>query len=214
MTKIAAKSTPKQRGMWAIALPLLIQTVLIIAVPFQAAMTMAMGETVILRTVPVDPYDPFRGYYTTLQYDISQRGVLSTLEGWDAIQADLGPSSTTKLLRPGKTFFVILSEQAAANDVGANMPLVPWQPVAVSQQRPTNLPDDQIAIKGTYRSDRIVYGMERYYLPEDRRLDLERRIREAQTAEEQPRLMVEVRIGPFGKAVPIALWLQNQRIEF
>jgi uncharacterized membrane-anchored protein len=205
---------PKHWSLWAIALPLLIKTGLIVAVPLQAAIATQWGQTVILRTVPVDPYDPFRGYYTTLQYDISQRGVLSTLEGWSAVEPTLEPSpNAAEILQPGRHFYVVLGPpptDTAPND----SPLQPWQPLAVSRQRPTNLPPDQIALRGTYRRDRIVYGLERYYLPEAERLDLERRIREAQTGEAQPRLMVEIRIGPFGQAVPIALWLQGERIEF
>jgi uncharacterized membrane-anchored protein len=214
MTETTVKLNTKQRGLWAIALPLLIQTALIVSVPLHAALATLTGATIILRTVPVDPYDPFRGYYTTLQYDISQRGVLSTLDGWEKIQSDLEPSPTNKLLRPGKTFFVVLEQPAGENATTDSSAPPPWQPIAVSRQRPADLPDNQTAIKGTYRSDRIVYGMERYYLPEAERLDLESRIRLAQTPESQPRLFVEVRIGPFGKAVPIALWLQDERIEF
>lgn len=217
MSKKTFPLTWKRRGLWAIALPLLIQTGLIIAVPLRAAIATAVGTTVVLRTVPVDPYDPFRGYYTTLQYDISQRGVLSTLEGWEAIRPQLEPSTVPRLLRPGKSFYIVLEKQAAATDeatADAEATVTPWVPIAVTQQRPRNLSDQQIAIEGTYRSDRIIYGLERYYLPEAERLELERRIREAQTGEEQPRLMVEVRVGPLGGAVPIALWLQGDRIEF
>lgn len=214
MTQPSRKPTWKVLGPWAIALPLLVQTLLIVAVPLQAAIATQLGTTVILRTVPVDPYDPFRGYYTTLQYDISQRGVLSTLDGWETIQPSLEPSSTTRLLRPGQSFYVVLADQAQADNPTATIAGEPWTPVRVARDRPRNLPADQIALKGTYRSDRIVYGLERYYLPEAERLDLERRIREAQTGDEQPRFFVEVRIGPFGKAVPIALWLQGDRIEF
>lgn len=214
MTKTAAKTNVKTRGLWAIALPLLIQTGLIVSVPLHAALATLTGETIILRTVPVDPYDPFRGYYTTLQYDISQRGVLSTLQGWEEIQSDLEPSMTNRLLRPGKTFFVVLERPLAANTSAESSAPDPWQPIAVSRYRPADLPEEQIAIKGTYRSERIVYGMERYYLPEAERLDLDNRIRLAQTPESQPRLFVEVRIGPLGKAVPMALWLQGERIEF
>jgi len=204
------KTKTNRLGIWAIALPLLVQTVLIVSVPLQAAIAMVMGTTVVLRTVPVDPYDPFRGYYTTLRYGISQRGILSTLDGWDATKPNLEPSSATDLLEPGIPFYVVL--EAPASD-GGGAP-APWEPVSVSRQRPRNLPDDQIALQGTYRRDRILYGLERYYLPEAERIDLERRIREAQTGEEQPRLMVEVRVGPLGNAVPIALWLQGQRVEF
>ena len=205
----------QQRSLWAIVLPLLVQTLLIVAVPLQSAIATAFGTTVILRTVPVDPYDPFRGYYTTLQYDISQRGVLSTLAGWDEIRPSLEPAAAGQLLRPGQTFFVVLTNpdntEAGATELSGGSP---WQPIAVARQRPANLPVDQIALQGTYRRDRIVYGLERYYLPEAERLDLERRIREAQTGAEQPRFRVEIRIGPLGKAVPIALWLQDERIEF
>lgn len=214
MTLLPKKAAWKRLGPWAIALPLFLQTLLIVAVPLQAAVTTLIGTTVILRTVPVDPYDPFRGYYTTLQYDISQRGVLSTLDGWEAIQPNLEPSGVTKLLRPGKSFYVVMSDEAQMASPGATINDAPWVPVSVSRDRPRNLPAHQMALKGTYRSDRIVYGLERYYLPEAERLDLEQRIREAQTGEEQPRLFVEVRIGPFGNAVPIALWLQGDRIEF
>ncbi|HEY9889875.1 MAG TPA: GDYXXLXY domain-containing protein [Candidatus Obscuribacterales bacterium] len=211
---MTAKMTAAKRrrwGLWAIALPLLVQTALVVAVPLQAAIATLTGTTVILRTVPVDPYDPFRGYYTTLQYDISQRGVLSTLDGWETIQPTLEPADTMEILRPGRSFYVTLAPQEAAPADGA---IAPWVPVAVARQRPTNLPAGQVALKGTYRSDRIVYGLERYYLPEAERLDLERRIREAQTGEDPPRLLVELRISPWGNAVPLALWLQDQRLAF
>ena len=214
MTSSPQKLPEPRLGLWAIALPLLLQTLLIVAVPFQAAITTLLGTTVILRTVPVDPYDPFRGYYTTLQYDISQRGVLSTLDGWEAIQPDLDPSEVSQLLRPGQSFYVVLADQTQVEGPSATIVGEPWTPIRVTRDRPRNLPAHQIALRGTYRGDRIVYGLERYYLPEAERLDLENRIREAQAGEEQPRFFVEVRIGPGGNAVPIALWLQGDRIEF
>ncbi|MGF1461077.1 MAG: GDYXXLXY domain-containing protein [Leptolyngbyaceae cyanobacterium] len=213
MTSSSQKPVRKGLGPWAIALPLFFQTLLIVAVPLQAAITSVLGTTVILRTVPVDPYDPFRGYYTTLQYDISQRGVLSTLAGWDDIQPQLEPSDTLRVLQPGQSFYVVLANQSQIDSPTATIYGAPWEPVRVTRDRPQDLAADHIALKGTYRRDRIVYGLERYYLPEAERLDLERRIREAQSSDEQPRFLVEVRIGPLG-AVPIALWLQGERIEF
>lgn len=209
MTGTDSKSS--QWGLWAITLPLLIQTWLIAAVPLQAAIARVMGTTVMLQTVPVNPHDPFIGYYVTLRYDISQRGILSTLEGWDTLKSDWAASQPTDLLASGRSFFVILEAPPANNT--ATVPQ-PWQPVAVSRQYPRNLPDNQFALKGTYRSDRILYGLERYYLPETESDDLEERIRNAQTAEGSPRLRVEVRIGPFGNAVPIAFWVGDQRLEF
>lgn len=208
MTKARPKLNPL--GLWAIALPLLVQTLLIVSVPLSTAIAMVTGKTVVLRTVPVDPYDPFRGYYVTLRYDISQRGILSTLEGWEQIRPVLEPTPTLEILESGNPFFVVLEDPGTTD----GQDLAPWQPVAVSKHRPRNLPDNQIALQGTYRRDLILYGLERYYLPEADRLDLDNRIRTAQTAEAQPRLMVEVRVGPWGSAIPIALWLEDQRIEF
>lgn len=198
-------------GFWAIALPLIVQTVLVGAGPFKAAIARAIGTTVVLRTAPVGPYDPFQGYYLTLRYDISQRGILSTLNGWDGSKLALEPAPPTELLRPGSPFFVILQAPEAAPSDGAPQP---WQPVAITQQRPRTLAEDQIALRGTHRRGRILYGLERYYLPEAKRIALDEQIRQAQTDETQPRLRVEVRIAPFGNAVPIALWLQDYRIEF
>lgn len=201
----------RSRGLWSvIALPLVIQTLVIISMPLQAAIAHVWGQTVILRTVPVAPDAPFRGYYITLQYDISQRGILSRLDGWQTIKPALEPTPGTYLLEPGEPFFVVLAAPAAAGTTSSS----PWQPVLVSRQRPQNLPPNQIALRGLYRRDRIVYGLERYYLPEAERLELEEQIRQAQTDEAQPRLMVEVRISPFGQAIPIALWLNGQRLPF
>jgi uncharacterized membrane-anchored protein len=197
-------------NLWAISIPLLIQTVLISVIPLQAAISTLLGKTIILRTVPVDPYDPLRGYYVTLRYDISQRGILSTLDGWESVRPDLGPPRpTTRLLEPGKIFYVTL--EAPGKTTAPNQP---WEPIAISPDRPRDLPENQIALQGNYGRNGVLYGLERYYLPEADRLVLEGRIREAQTATEQPRLTVEIRVGLLGKAVPIALWIQDERIEF
>ncbi len=205
---------PQRFSLWAIALPLLLQAILVGMVPLQAAIATALGQTVVLRTVPVDPYDPFRGYYTALRYDISQRGILSTLEGWNRLKSELEPPTSATLLEAGQPFYVVLQAPSTAAAITPDLAPAAWQPIAVTAERPRDLPADQLALKGLYHRDRIVYGLERYYLPEAKRIDLEEQIRAAQTAEEQPRLMVEIRIGPWGNAVPIALWLQDQRVEF
>ncbi|MEM9004694.1 MAG: GDYXXLXY domain-containing protein [Cyanobacteria bacterium P01_F01_bin.86] len=212
MTEIDTKPTKyRQHRFWAIALPLLLQTGLIFVVPLQSAITARMGTTVVLQTRPVDPFDPFRGYYVTLRYDISQRGVLSRLDNWDTLKTDLTSARKTDFLAPGRSFYVIL--EAPENSQRRPVP-TPWRPIAVSRQRPRNLPANQLALKGLYRSDRALYGLERYYLSDAQRLDLEQQIRDAQAVQVSPRLRVEVRIGPFGRAVPIALWIEDQRLEF
>lgn len=223
MTQTESKSN--RLGWWAIVLPLILQTGLIAVVPLRAAIATLMGQTIVLQTVPVDPYDPLRGYYTTLQYDISQRSTLNQLDGWETVSDSFSRRRNRSILESGKPFFLILEAPASAS-TGAfqseedgmitgrlNAP-APWQSIAISRQRPGNLPDNQIAVQGIHRSDRIIYGLERYYLPEDERIDLDNQIRAAQTPENSPRLLVEIRIGPFNSAVPVALWIQGDRIEF
>ena len=60
---------PKQRYFW---IAFGVQILLMATVPAQAIYTQMTGQSVILKTIPVDPYDPMRGYSTTLRYDISE----------------------------------------------------------------------------------------------------------------------------------------------
>ncbi len=66
-------------------LGLAVQFLLMIAVPAPAIYTQMTGQRVILKTIPVDPYDPLRGYSTTLRYDISDMQLLRTLPGWTPV---------------------------------------------------------------------------------------------------------------------------------
>lgn len=70
---------------WRLWVPLLLQTGLILAVPAQAFYTQITGKTVILKTIPVDPYDPLRGYSQTLNYEISRVDNLRSLPGWQEL---------------------------------------------------------------------------------------------------------------------------------
>ena len=63
--------SPRPISIWRFWAPLLFQTALILAVPAQAVYTQLTGKTVILQTIPVDPYELLRGYSQTLRYDIS-----------------------------------------------------------------------------------------------------------------------------------------------
>ncbi|HAA32846.1 MAG TPA: membrane-anchored protein, partial [Cyanobacteria bacterium UBA8553] len=72
-------SPPKPTPIWRFWVPLLFQTILILAVPAQALYTQLTGKTVILQTVPVDPYELLRGYSQTLRYDISRQDNLRKL---------------------------------------------------------------------------------------------------------------------------------------
>ncbi|NEP81104.1 MAG: GDYXXLXY domain-containing protein, partial [Okeania sp. SIO3B3] len=82
------KSSKNQMPIWRFILPLTVQLALILSIPAQAIYTTITGRTVVLQTVPVDPYDFLRGYYQVLSYDISRKDNLSQLPGWNKFELE------------------------------------------------------------------------------------------------------------------------------
>jgi uncharacterized membrane-anchored protein len=184
---------------WRLWVPLLIQTVLILAIPIQYASTLATGKTVVLQTMPVDPYDLLRGYSQSLGYDISRLENLRNLPG----------GNTLKDGQPGSVY-VVLQAPAATQ---ASRPPQTWQPVRVSRDRPNQLAANQIAIKGQFNGWQIIYGLETYYMPEQQRDRLNQEIQ--QTQSRNPRSMVvEAKVDASGNAVPVTLWVRDRDYRF
>lgn len=116
-----------------------LQSVLLLATPAQRAYTLATGRPVTLKTVPVDPYDPLRGYSVTLAYDISR---------------------TTGLdVAPGAKVYAVLEKPPTSG--------MAWRAVRFQTRRPERLPPDQVALEGTLGDRGIQYGLETYYVPEE-----------------------------------------------
>lgn len=196
---------------WRFLLPLALQMGLILSVPAQAVYTHVTGETVVLQTAPVDPYDFLRGYYQVLSYDISRPETLNKLPGWGELAAD----NSRSYLPQGKSIYVVLEKQTGEEKEGK--PLA-WKPVAVSGKLPEDLPENRIAIKGRSKGWLIEYGLETYYMPEDRRNDVNSDIGEAQNQargenREIP-FVVEVKVNSSGGAVPVSLWVRDRNYQF
>ncbi len=191
-------TAPRLPG-WRLWVPLLLQSLFIVAVPAQDAYTVATGKTVILQTAPVDPYDLLRGYYQTLGYDISNHQNLAKLPGGELLKdAYVGD------------VFVILEAPPSANTT----PPKPWKPIRVSRDRPTNLPPNQIAINGKSEGWRIVYGLETYYMPEDQRESLNQAINRVPQAAGQRAFVVEAKVDGSGNSVPVSLWVRDRNYRF
>jgi uncharacterized membrane-anchored protein len=180
---------------WRFWVPLLFQSALILAIPAHSAYTYATGKTVVLQTLPVDPYDLLRGYSQTLSYQISDSATLSKLPGGDQIHSG--------------SFYVVL-EAPPANNAS---PPASWQPVRVSRDRPTNLPANQVALKGNWDAWRSTYGLETYYMPEDQREQVNQAIRQAQSQSPQA-FVVEAKVDAGGNAVPVSLWVRDRNYRF
>ncbi len=200
-----SKSMPS----WRLWLPLLLQTALIISIPAQAIFIHLTGKTAILQTAPVDPYDFLRGYSQTLSYDISRRETLEKLPGWKELTRNRRPQEPISL-------YVIL--EAPDTQISSGRPLA-WRAVKVASDRPTNLPNNQVVLKGLLRYGRVTYGVESYYFPEQQRQQLNDDINQAQESnpgeqEKAQPFVVEVKVDSEGNAVPVSLWVRDRNYRF
>src|ERR671933_2066195 len=215
--------SPNPTPIWRFWVPLAFQTALILAVPAQALYIHLIGKTVILQTVPMDPYEWLRGYSQMLRYDISSQDSLRKLPGWQQLPKQQPNSNRLALLQPGTRFYVILAEPASPA-LPNNLPQA-WKPVAVSTKHPSKLPINQVAIKGLVREGFIQYGLETYYIPEDQREQINADLRAARpdnpnrlpqilqpTEPSQPPpkppVVMEIKVSAQGKSVPVSLWAQ------
>lgn len=199
-------TTKKQKPSWRFWLPLALQTALIVAVPIQAIYTYTSGTTVILKTIPLDPYDLLRGYSQAFSYEISQVENLKNLPGWDSLEKEAA-------LKSGDRLFITVS--APKNTPSAKTPPPPWTPTAISRNLPENLSPNQIALQGRYNYNNIEYGVESYYLPEDQRQQINQKINQNQrnSTEKYP-FVVEVKVDSKGFAVPVSLWIGAENYKF
>jgi uncharacterized membrane-anchored protein len=196
---------------WRFWVPLLIQIALILSVPAQAVYTQLTGRTVVLQTVPVDPYDLLQGYSVALSYDISNLDTLRSLPGWDMLPKE---SNSSTFLAPETSFYVVLQAPPAS---GSRLPM-PWKPIRISSTYPTSLPAAQVALRGQANYSSIQYGLETYYIPEDQREQINNEMNQIQqsrpgTRQEQS-VVVEAKVDAKGQAVPVSIWVGDDNYRF
>ena len=123
-----------------------------------ASMPLWTGSEIRLRTAPVDPRSLFRGNYARLNYDISS--------------LPAGAITDAGRLRHGEVVYVHLE----ANAEGVHE----YQSVSLEQ------PTKGVFIRGRYQGSlgavdgerlQIRYGIEAYFAPQEKALDLEKRLR-------------------------------------
>jgi uncharacterized membrane-anchored protein len=160
-----------------------IQFLILAAMPAQKIYTRATGKSVTLTINPVDPYNILSGYYVTLNYEISNPSSFADSDG----------------AHNGEPIYAILERR----DDGV------WRQVSLSKSRPTNLPENRIAIRGSYKYSRIEYGIEEFFIPEDKRDEIEQGLRKNR---EQAR--VEIKVDSEGNAALARLLIGNQAYEY
>jgi uncharacterized membrane-anchored protein len=153
--------------------------------------TVWTGETVLLRTEPVDPRDPFRGDFASVRYEISTLDV-AQLAGDDYLSG---------------TVYVELREDENGYAVA----------VAVHEDRDHAF-DDTLLIKGRVIDERfeggpagvrhtfaLKYGIEDIFIPEDSGADL--------PSPDEGTLAVEVKVDRFGNAVARGFMLDGRPLD-
>ncbi|BCW97379.1 MAG: hypothetical protein KatS3mg024_0206 [Armatimonadota bacterium] len=140
----------------------------------------ATGEVVEIRVTPVDPRSLFLGNYLSLEYDISR----------PRQQALSAGSVSFDRLADGATIFVELEPRKGGAVLSG-----------LYARRPNRPAEGRVYLRGRKDFDRIIYGLERYYIPEARS-DAVSKLQMALAREENPpRLTVEVAISRSGQGM-------------
>lgn len=171
----------KRAQLAAFAAAVLLQALIVAGVPMRKVTALATGRTVVLKVAPVDPYNILSGYYVVLGYEIGRPAAF--------------PGQP--LLADGDVVWAVVEERDGL-----------WRPVSLEREKPRPLPANRAALRGIMGgTGSIEYGIEEFYIPEERRGaiedDLRRNAGEAR---------VEVKAGAWGNAL-LRLRIQDRIYE-
>lgn len=188
---IDTESKIPQRNFW---LAMGAQLILLATIPARSLYAIATGTTVYLETAPVDPYDLLRGYYQTLSYNISNRSQLEKLPGGEMLKSrNYNPDR--------REIYVTLALPKDGRSAA--------KPVAISNQKPNNLPSDRIAIRGVSDGWQIRYDLEKFYMPETQADTVNKEI-----SGNRRNLLVEVKVDSGGHPTLVGLWIGDKKYNF
>jgi len=164
--------------------------------------TLRTGTEVLLKTLPVDPRDLFRGDYVTLNYEIS------------TLDMEKIPSEESYFYSDEPVYLAL----ELKNGYG------------VSKKIYTTPPEDELYIKGkvkdilydwetdesgitteeeTIKELRVDYGIESYFVPEGRGMEIEKAQRTGKTE-----VTAKIIVDKYGNAVIKSLLIDGKEIEF
>ena len=176
----------KRASLVAFIAAVVIQLLILVAVPARKVFTMATGKIVVLKVQPVDPYSILSGYYATLGFDISR--------------ADAFPNASeiSGGFSDGAWCYAVVQKGVDGT----------WKPVSLERELPANLPDNRAALLGRMNRGAIRYGIEEFYIPEAQRHriaeDLSRNVDKAR---------VEIKVDRSGHAALERLRIEDRIYE-
>ena len=171
---------------WLFALAVAFQLVILAAIPAKQIQARWTGTLITIKTAPVDPYDFLSGYHVILRYEISR----PSDEHWSSFPSER---------KDGMTVYAIL--QKGADDI--------WTLRTLTDKRPKELPEDQIALKGRISHNTIEYGIEHFFIPEEGRDTFEAALRRNQQT-----ALAQIRVDRFGHAALIRLIVDGKTYEY
>ncbi|MCT7983456.1 GDYXXLXY domain-containing protein [Laspinema sp. A4] len=202
-------------------IPLCIQTAAMLTGAFFAVHTEANGKLVTLETEPVNVSKFIRNSSNRVSYNISSFKKLEEIPGWEELPGTPVPcprnnqrrnrqnqcNPNAKLLDPDLTLYVIL--EPPTKEEAGEVP-TPWVAVGLSGNRPTELGENQVMIKGRSLEDLVEYEGEKFYLMRSQREEILERLDSTAQEEKLEPLMIQLKVNPRGKAVPVNLWVGDR----
>lgn len=153
-----------ERQRSVLILGVLLQVLFLAAMMMRPLATLATGSTMLLRVIPVDPRDLFRGDYVTLSYEIS-RPRTKTVDGWTENWERLQQMQ-------GNAVYVLLAPEADGKH---------WQSTGYQLDQPTT----GKFIRGTIDGRGLVrFGIEQYFVQEGQGRDYETAVRKKKLSAE------------------------------
>ena len=130
------------------------------------------GQSILVRTVPTGPRDPLRGQFIRLAYEFSNSSF----------------QNATNAGEPGETAWVVLAPDAQFHS-----------PRRLLLERPGELVPGEVALRGSFdRFGRILFGIERYFVPE------------GTETPDQRDITLRLRVGGDGRARIEQVYVRNQ----
>lgn len=158
---------------------IVLQIVFLLVMVGTKIFTLKTGTKILLEVVPVDPRDIFRGEYARLNYKIS------TIN-----------SPEMRKIKENQMVYVKLKQVEKY-----------WEAVSVSKEKPI-LNENEILIIGKKRwGNRIEYGIESYFVPEGKAIEIER-------IRAPAKVSVEVSVDRFGNAAINRIFIDDKPVRF
>lgn len=176
----------KRASLIAFVAAVVIQALILVAVPARKVITRVTGKTVVLQVQPVDPYSVLSGYYVTLAFDISRLDAFPNARG------------SSEGFPYGSVVYAVIEN----GDDGI------WKPVSIEKQLPANLPENRAVLAGRVHGGMIKYGIEEFYIPEAQREYIAEDL-----TKNQDKARVEVKVDGRGNAALERLVIEDRIYE-